>query len=174
MARPAGLGEFGRQQIQQNLNAAAAQASRPITTANTPRGQSVRSSQAYAATRSDFGPWIETPNSSRVRQYRYDYINKSMQVLWKNNKRAQSGPSSPTAVPGTVYGEMANGNPITYEMFRSYARAVSKGRGVNTMLNNWGYRGMSTDERDATSNNRYRNAPARSRGTGGLSYQYEE
>ena len=163
MARPAGLGPLGRTRIEQNIDAAKAGTS---AAARTPRGQRVRTSQAYEATRTDFGPWIETPNSTRVSKYRYDYLNDSMQVMWANNKRAQSGPSSPTAVPGTVYGESANGTPISYDMFRGFARAVSKGKSVNTMLNGWGYRGMSVDERDAPSNGRYR-APSRTRDSGG-------
>lgn len=163
MARAAGLGPQGRSRINENI--AAAQKSAKARTNPSPRGQSVRSSEAYQATSTDFGPWIETPNSTRVSKYRYDYLNDSMQVLWTNGKRAQSGPSSPTAVPGTVYGQMANGEAISYDMFRGFARAVSKGKSVNSMLNNWGYRGMSTDERDAPSNGRYR-APSRTRDSG--------
>ncbi|NBZ96817.1 MAG: hypothetical protein EBR40_10400 [Proteobacteria bacterium] len=159
----AGVGPFGRNRIESNLEAAqaAAQDSASRNRSGRNSGQ-IRTAAAYESTRTDFGPWVETPNSSRVSKYRYDYLNDSMQVMWKNNIRAQSGPSSPTAVPGTVYGEMANGTPITYEMFRQFARAVSKGKAVNTMLNGWGYRGMSTDERDAPSNGRYR-APSRAR-----------
>lgn len=105
----------------------------------------------------DFGPWIETPNSSRVSRYRYDYLNDSIMVEWTNQKRAQSGPSSPTAEPVTIYGALADGGtPIDYEGFRRFARAISKGKAVNTILNGFGYRGVSTDEYQADSNERYR------------------
>ena len=158
----AGIGPFGRGRIESNLEQAKAAAQVSSPTSRSRNTGQIRTAAAYESTRTDFGPWVETPNSSRVSMYRYDYLNDSMQVMWKNNIRAKSGPSSPTAVPGTVYGEVANGTPITYEMFRQYARAVSKGKAVNSMLNGWGYRGMSTDERDANSNGRYR-APSRAR-----------
>lgn len=125
--------------------------------ANVPRGTAAKASASYDSTRMDLGPWIETPNSSRVSAYRYDYLNDSMQVQWKNGKRAQNGPSSPTDVPATMYGGLADGGtPIDYEGFRRFARAISKGRAVNTILNGYGYRGMSVDELGADSNDRYR------------------
>lgn len=71
---------------------------------STPQPKGFRGSAAYEATSTDFGPWIETPNSTRVAKYRYDYLNDTMQVMWKNNKRARTGHSSPTDVAGTVYG----------------------------------------------------------------------
>ena len=155
------MGPLGLGKIQQNLVGAKQQSSLPPT-ARVPRGAQTKSSASYASQKTDLGPWVETPNSSRVSRYRYDYLNDSMQVMWKNNKRAQSGPSSPTDLPGTVYGVLAGGGPISYEMFRGYARAVSKGKSVNSMLNNWGYKGMSVDEKEAPSNGRY-SAPSRAR-----------
>ena len=129
--------------------------SRPRTT--TPRGTAAKSSESYESIRMDLGPWIETPNSSRVARYRYDYLNDSMQVEWTNGIRSQSGPSSPTAHHATIYGALADGGtPIDYEGFRRFARAVSKGRAVNSILNGFGYRGVSVDEIQASSNPRYR------------------
>lgn len=164
--------------------------SRSIEKANSvPQPKGFRGSAAYEATSTDFGPWIETPNSTRVSKYRYDYLNDTMQVMWKNNKMARTGHSSPTDVPGTVYGagfarqgeriyhdpaawakptQYPRGegqiavSPVTFETFRQFARSVSKGRSVNNLLNGLGYKGMSMDEYDAPSNPRYR-APSRTR-----------
>lgn len=111
------------------------------------RGSKAKSSEGYESLRSDYGPWIETPTSSRVSRYRYDYANRGIQVMWKNGKMAGSGPSSPTAVAGTYYGGDV-GAEIDYETFRLFARRVSKGKSINNMLNGMGYRGMSVDEVD--------------------------
>lgn len=163
---------------------------RSIEKANSvPQPQGFRGSAAYEAVSTDFGPWIETPNSTRVSKYRYDYLNDTMQVMWKNNKKARTGHSSPTDVPGTVYGAgyaregeriyhdsqawakpslfpRGQGqiavSPVTYETFRRFARATSKGKSVNSLLNGLGYKGMSMDEYGAPSNPRYR-APSRAR-----------
>lgn len=165
------------------------EAAKSIGANSTPQPKGFRGSAAYEATSTDFGPWIETPNSTRVSKYRYDYLNDTMQVMWKNNKKARTGHSSPTDVSGTVYGAgfarqgeriyhdpqawarpsvapTGSGqtaiSPVTYETFRQFARSVSKGKSVNNLLNGMGYKGMSMDEYSAPSNPRYR-APSRTR-----------
>lgn len=162
MPRARGLGSLGQQRASQNIQNALSQAAKPV---KPPRATPIPSSQAYMGTRTDFGPWFFTPGSSRVEAYRYDYLNDSIQVRWKNRIRAQSGPSSPTARPTTTYGLVANGTPIDYEMFRRFARSASLGKAVNTLLNGWGYRGVSVDEDDAASNGRRSGGGSRFKGS---------
>ena len=97
--------------------------------------------------RSDFGPWAETPASSRVRSYRYDYMNQATQVTWRNNKN-----------PGYVYEGME------YEQFRAFARAASKGKYINSTLNGFSYRPCDATEISLPSNSRRRGPTARVRG----------
>lgn len=85
--------------------------------------------------RTDLGPWAETPNSTRVAKYRYDYMKNEVQVTWRNNTN-----------PGYAYENMG------YEEFRRFARVVSKGKYINSTLNGFGYRKLSTDEVNAPSN----------------------
>lgn len=85
----------------------------------------------------DLGPWQETPNSSRVSRLRYDYLNRAIQVQWRNNKNH-----------GYIYED------VPYEGFRGFARVVSKGRYINSTLNGYSYRPMTVDEVDAPSNDR--------------------
>lgn len=87
--------------------------------------------------RFDIGPWVESPSSSRVSRYRYDFANQALQVQWTNQKNH-----------GYVYG------PMDYEGYRAFARAVSKGKYVNRVLNGYPYRLMDPDEVDAPSNPR--------------------
>ena len=67
----------------------------------------------------DLGPWIETPASSRVSAFRYDFANDSLQVTWTNNGRPY------------VYFD------ISYEQYRSMVRAVSKGKFIPRLGNNF-------------------------------------
>jgi hypothetical protein len=88
----------------------------------------------------DLGPWAETPSSSRVSRYRYDYAQRQIQVQWRNNKNK-----------GYIYED------VDYESFRSFARAVSKGKAINRSLNHFPYGVMQNQEYDIESNAR-RNA----------------
>lgn len=100
--------------------------------------------EAYAQGRHDLGPWIESPQSSRVSSYRYDYLNRALQVCWTNN-----------ANHGYVYLDMPT------EEYRSFARAASKGRRVNSHLNGYDYRLMTPDEVEAPSNDARRAVASR-------------
>ena len=91
--------------------------------------------EAYNVDQHDLGPWAETPASTRVSRYRYDHLNRAIQVQWRNNKNH-----------GYIYLE------VPYEGMRSFARAASKGRHINASLNNYEYRLMSPEELDAPSN----------------------
>jgi hypothetical protein len=83
----------------------------------------------------DLGPWAETPSSSRISRYRYDYAQRQIQVQWRNNKNS-----------GYVYDD------VPYEIFRNFARAVSKGKAINRSLNNFSYGAMQNQEYDLPSN----------------------
>jgi hypothetical protein len=95
--------------------------------------------------RTDLGPWAETPNSTRVSAYRYDYMKNETQVTWRNNGNA-----------GYAYSGMS------YEDFRRFARVASKGKYINSTLNGFGYRRLTPDEVQAPSN-RDRRAVSRAR-----------
>jgi len=88
----------------------------------------------------DLGPWIEAPQSSRVSKYRYDYAARQLQVAWANGKGHGT----------TVYGAEPGG--FDSEAYRRFARAVSKGKFVNRILNGYGYAPASPDEINAPSN----------------------
>lgn len=92
------------------------------------------SSEGYKGSNTDLGPWVVTPSSTRVSRYRYDYENRAIQVQWRNNKNH-----------GYIY------RGADYETYRSFARAVSKGRSVNNLLDNLDYGLMTPDEVDAAS-----------------------
>jgi|SRR5580765_2747136 len=77
----------------------------------------------------DLGPWIETPSSSRVKAFRFDHLQRQLQVTWRNGKG-----------PGYVY------YGVDYEAYRSFARVASKGRHVNSTLNNYVYAPMQGEE----------------------------
>lgn len=100
----------------------------------------------YDTAKHDLSPWSETPGSTRVSRYRYDYINHAMQVQWRNGKGH-----------GHIYFD------VPYESYRAFARVASKGRAVNERLNGFEYREMTADELSAPSNSA-RTAPARARG----------
>jgi hypothetical protein len=95
--------------------------------------------EAYDEDRHDCGPWILTPESSRVRAIRYDYQNRAVQVLW--NGRSDSR--------GYIYLD------VPYERFRSFIRARSKGRYINSAMNSFDYRPMTPDELDAPSDDKH-------------------
>lgn len=83
----------------------------------------------------DLAPWIHTPTSSRVSRLRYDHGNRAVQVQWTNQKNV-----------GYVYGD------CTYEEYRRFARAASRGQYINRELNALPYRLMSADEVNAVGN----------------------
>jgi len=86
--------------------------------------------------RTDLGPWIESPRSSRVSAFRYDYMKRETQVTWRNNGN-----------PGYAYMGM------DYEAFRRFARTVSKGKYINSTLEGYGgFRRLDVDEVNAPSN----------------------
>jgi KTSC domain len=91
--------------------------------------------EAFNEEAHDLGPWIETPKSTRVSAFRYDYLNNALQVAWTNG-----GPSY-------IFLE------VPYERFRSFARATSKGRYVgNTLEKESDFRRMRPEEEFAPSN----------------------
>jgi hypothetical protein len=94
----------------------------------------------------DLGPWIETPSSSRVSRFRYDHLQRSLQVQWTNNKGH-----------GYVY------ENVDYEGYRSFARVASKGKHINSTLDNYTYRPMDPFEYDAPSNDKRRGVGSRLR-----------
>jgi hypothetical protein len=91
-------------------------------------------SKQYDDAKHDLSNWAETPGSTRVARYRYDYINRAIQVQWRNSK------------PGYIYFD------VPYESYREFARLASKGKGVNSHLNGFEYRQMLADEMSAPSN----------------------
>lgn len=90
--------------------------------------------EAFNEAAHDLGPWIETPKSSRCDSFRYDYLNNAVQMRWRDGG------------PAYIYLE------VPYEGYRSLARAASKGRHINSSLDNFGYRKMTPEEEDAPSN----------------------
>jgi hypothetical protein len=96
--------------------------------------------------RTDLGPWAETPSSTRVASYRYDYMNRETQVTWRNGNN-----------PGYAYMNM------NYEDFRRFARVVSKGKYINSTLDGYGYRKLTPDEVSAPTNPKRRGTVSRAR-----------
>lgn len=95
----------------------------------------------------DLSPWLETPSSSRVARMRYDHGNRATQVQWTNGKNR-----------GYVYGD------FTYEAYRAFARAASRGRRINTHINGPNpYRLMTPEEANHPSNDRRRGITSRVR-----------
>lgn len=91
--------------------------------------------EAFNEEAHDLGPWIETPKSTRVESFRYDYLNNAVQVTWRNGGKPY------------IYLE------VPYEGFRSFARAASKGRYINSGLEDYGgFRPLTPDEEAAQSN----------------------
>lgn len=95
----------------------------------------------------DLSPWVETPSSSRVSRFRYDHANQAVQVQWTNNLNH-----------GYVYYD------VPYEQYRLFARAVSKGKKINTQLNGYRYELMSEEQVDAGSNTNRSGVASRVRG----------
>jgi hypothetical protein len=91
--------------------------------------------EVYEGGRHDLTEWVETPASSRVQAFRYDHMNRALQVTWRNNTNH-----------GYIYLE------VPYESYRSFARVASKGKYVNSTLNGFDYRLMDPDEVQAASN----------------------
>jgi hypothetical protein len=77
----------------------------------------------------DLGPWIETPRSTRVSRFRFDHLQRQLQVQWTNGKG-----------PGHIY------ENVDYEGYRAFARVASKGKHVNSSLNGKVYRKMEGEE----------------------------
>lgn len=94
----------------------------------------------------DFGPWAETPSSSRVESYRYNYATGDTQVKWRNGK--------------TPY----EYNNMDYEAFRRFARAASKGKYINSTLNGFPYGPITDDDVSLPSNPKRRGISSRVRG----------
>jgi hypothetical protein len=88
--------------------------------------------QAYDEDQHDCGPWIEV-NSTRCRDARYDYQNEAVQVRWVRN--------------GAPYIYLE----VPYERFRAFIRSSSKGRFINSDLNNYDKRPATPEELDAPS-----------------------
>ena len=86
----------------------------------------------------DCSPWSHVSSSSRVSAYRYDYANRALQVQWENGLNH-----------GYVYGIDED---LDYETYRRFAYAVSKGKSVNRILNDFSYDLMTSDEVSAPSN----------------------
>jgi hypothetical protein len=86
----------------------------------------------------DLSPWAITNRSTRVHAYRYDHATNQLQVKWQNNKNR-----------GYLYED------VTYEDYRSFARAASLGKRVNDPLTYSGkhpYRLMTDHEANMPSN----------------------
>src|SRR6478672_10593456 len=92
----------------------------------------------------DLSPWVESPASSRVSRFRYDHANNAVQVQWTNQKNH-----------GYIY------DGLDYENYRLFARAVSKGKKVNSFLNGYAYRMMTDTEVNAPSNQNRRGLQSR-------------
>jgi hypothetical protein len=91
--------------------------------------------QAFDEEQHDLGPWTQTPASSRVAAFRYDYLNDALQVTWRNNSNH-----------GYIY------LGVSEEVYMSFGETASKGRYVNNVLNSYDYRLMTPDEIHALSN----------------------
>jgi hypothetical protein len=102
--------------------------------------------EAYNEDVHDLTEWVETPSSSRVSAFRYDHLNRAMQLTWRNNKNH-----------GYIY------LGVDFEGYRSFSRAASKGKNVNTNLNMYEYRLMTPEELQAPSNPERRGALTRQR-----------
>lgn len=99
-------------------------------------GRYVNDDADYNEDTHDFGPWIMTPNSSRVGGFRYDFANRAVHVQWTGKGLERT----------YMYTE------VPYEVYRSMVRAASKGRFINSSLNHFDYRQAEPDEVDAPSN----------------------
>jgi len=100
--------------------------------------------EAYDAEKHDCGPWIHFPKSSRVNAIRFDYMNRAVQVTWRDGGKPY------------IYLD------VPYEQFRSFVRAGSQGKYINAAMNNFDYRPATDEELDAPSNEE-RVQPSRAR-----------
>jgi KTSC domain len=119
---------------------------KPVESAGRRRSNEMEDAPPQEQAQFDCGPWAETPASSRVSRYRFDYLNRAIQVQWRNNKNE-----------GYIYRD------IPYEVYRSFARVASKGRYINSTLNGFDYDRLTTDELNAPSNENRRTV-SRARG----------
>lgn len=105
----------------------------------------------------DLSPWAMTSQSSRVRAYRYNYTNNSLQVLWRNR---------PSTGFGYVYED------VSYEQFRAFARASSLGKRINNPLTYgpFEYRRMTLEEETMPSNSARRGLQSRTKRDMGFSW----
>ncbi len=94
-------------------------------------GRGALDAHSYDANVSAYGAWVETPGSSRVRRFRYDESNESVQVMWQDNG------------PATLY------SGVSPESHRAFVRAASKGRSLGLLGGN--YRQARPHELDAPS-----------------------
>lgn len=92
----------------------------------------------------DLAPWTESSSSTRVSRFRYDHANREVQVQWRNN-----------IGDGYAY------ENVNYEQYRQFARAVSKGKKINTFLNSFPYRPMAASEANAPANENRRGLSSR-------------
>jgi hypothetical protein len=108
--------------------------------------------------RYDLAPWAMTSQSSRVRAYRYNYTDNSLQVLWRNR---------PSSGYGYVYED------VSYEQFRAFARASSLGKRINNPLTYgpFQYRPMSLEEETMPSNPARRGLQSRTKRDMGFSWE---
>lgn len=100
----------------------------------------------------DCGPWVETPNSSRVRDYRFDYGTQQLQVRWRNRPPSE----------GYVY-------EADRHLYMNFARAVSKGQAINRVLTPGTiYRPATPEEINAPTNPKRRELTSRVHNTGNM------
>lgn len=104
----------------------------------------------------DCGPWVETPFSSRVSRFRYDYANDCIHVQWTNNKN-----------PGYMY---FGADRFIYQRM---ARAASKGKFINSPLNGLWYQPITPDALEAPSNPNRSGLKSRVKGTNNPDFQAE-
>ena len=123
--RPAGLGGEALARVREELAAVEAE-SRKAPTPN---------DEPYESDEQDLGPWLETPQSTRVSRFRYDFGKSAIQVQWRNNKNH-----------GYIYED------ASFDVYQAMAITASKGRYVNSPLNGLPYRVMTADEVSASSN----------------------
>jgi hypothetical protein len=124
------MGEWGQTRVRRDLAAAAAaMAEQPTRKGATALSAEEIYSGVEAGGAHDLGPWIETPSSTRVSRFRYDHLQRQLQVQWTNNKNH-----------GYIY------ENVDYEGYRAFGRVASKGRHVNSTLNNYSYRPMMGEE----------------------------
>ena len=94
----------------------------------------------------DLGPWIETPSSSRVSAFRFDHLQRQIQVTWRNG-----------IGPGHIY------ENVDYEGYRAFARVASKGKHINSTLNSKVFRKIEPNELKAPSNEKRKGIGSRLR-----------